>query len=169
MLNNIPSLLLKFFAILAVFGILLIGFGVLVYSGHETFQVLTTMLNFKTGSEKVVSDALHTIDLLLLGVVIIIIGFGLFELFIFNIKNLPKWLAIKDLDQLKGMLVKVAIVVISISFTSKIVTWDGETDILGYGLGLGAVILALSYFLKVKTNDEGDKQNGKQSISRKEF
>jgi uncharacterized membrane protein YqhA len=77
-------------------------------------------------------------------------GIGLFELFVGAIDNLPGWLVIKDIDELKSMLIKVVIVVMAVSFTGKIVTWDGETDLLGYGLGLGVVIFALSFFLKVK-------------------
>ncbi|NND07964.1 MAG: YqhA family protein, partial [Saprospiraceae bacterium] len=68
--------------------------------------------------------------------------------------NLPEWFRMKDIDQLKSMLIKVTIVVMGVSFTGRIVTWDGSTDLLGYGIGLGVVILALSYFLNVKIKEK---------------
>ncbi len=82
------------------------------------------------------------------------IALGLYELFIHKISNLPDWLQIRNIDELKAMLIKLVKVVIGISFTGRIVTWDGNNDLLGYGVGLGAVIAALSFFLRVKIKEE---------------
>ncbi|MEL6721107.1 MAG: YqhA family protein, partial [Bacteroidota bacterium] len=106
---------------------------------------------------EIILKALKAIDLVLLGVIFFIIGAGLFELFIKPIDNLPDWFQMKNIDQLKAMLIKVIIVVMGVSFTGKIVTWDGETDLLGYGIGLGIVVFALSYFLKIKIAEEEKK------------
>ena len=58
------------------------------------------------------------------------------------------------IDQLKAMLIKLIVVVMGVSFTGRIVTWDGSTNLLGYGAALAAVVLALSYFLNVKIKEE---------------
>jgi hypothetical protein len=60
------------------------------------------------------------------------------------------------------MLIKVIVLVMGVSFTGRIVTWDGETDLLGYGIGIGVVTLALSYFLKVKSGKEEEEEKEKQ-------
>ena len=42
-----------------------------------------------------------------------------------------------------------------VSFMGRVVTWDGEKSLLDYGLAIGAVVAALSFFLSVKS--EADK------------
>jgi uncharacterized membrane protein YqhA len=163
-LQNIFGLLLKFFTFLAVLGIILLAIGVYLYSFYEIYKVIKTIL-FETPKEgEVILQSLKAIDAVLLGVIFFIIGLGLFELFISPIDNLPDWFKMKNLDQLKAMLIKVIVVVMGVSFTGKIVTWDGTTDLLNYGLGLGVVIFALSYFLNVKMQKE-KAENDREVIS----
>lgn len=128
--------------------------GVYLYSFYEIIGVIKTIFFEKPEEGEVILKALKAIDAVLLGVIFFIIGLGLFELFIHPIDNLPEWFQMKNIDQLKAMLVKVIVVVIGVSFTGRIVTWDGSTDLLGYGVGLGVVIFALSYFLKIKLKEE---------------
>ena len=61
----------------------------------------------------------------------------------------------EDFEALKGVLIKTVIVVLGISFMGRVVTWDGEANLLNYGIAIGAVVAALSFFLSVKS--EGDK------------
>lgn len=152
--QNILGSLLKFFTLLAVIGVVVLAIGVYLYSFYEIFGVIKTIFFENPEDGEVILKALKAIDAVLLGVIFFIIGLGLFELFIHPIDNLPEWFQMKNIDQLKAMLVKVIVVVIGVSFTGRIVTWDGSTDLLGYGIGLGAVIFALSYFLKIKLKEE---------------
>ncbi|MEM6317931.1 MAG: YqhA family protein [Bacteroidota bacterium] len=153
-IQNLFGYLLKIIAFFAVFGVVLLSFGVLTYSFFEVSQMLKMVSEGYSEGEKVVPKALKAIDLVLIGIVFFIIGTGLFELFIKPIDNLPEWFQIKNIDQLKGMLIKVLVVVMGVSYTGRVVTWDGQTDLLGYGVGLGVVIFAMSYFLKVKNDKE---------------
>lgn len=150
--TNIFGILLKGLALVSVLGILALSIGVFGYSLYEISKVLKLIVSNTTGEEQLILKALKSVDLVLIGVVFFIMGVGLFELFISPIDNLPEWLVIKDIDQLKSMLIKVIIVVMGVSFCGKIVTWNGTTDLMGYGLGLGVVIYALSFFLKVKSD-----------------
>ncbi|MEM8896445.1 MAG: YqhA family protein [Bacteroidota bacterium] len=144
--------ILKGVGITSIIGIGLVSISVIGYASYETFLVIKTAVSDYATEGDVVKKSLHAVDLYLLGIAIFIMSVGLFELFVSDIKGLPKWLVVKDLDQLKSMLVKIVIVVMSVSFTNKVVTWDEKTDLLGFGVGMGAVILALSYFLVVKYN-----------------
>lgn len=149
-LTDIFGILLKLLAFIAVLGIIILATGIFLYSFYELITVSKIIFQEQAGMSEIILKALKAIDLVLLGVVFFIMGVGLFELFITKITNLPEWLIIENIDQLKSMLIKVAIVVMGVSFTGRIITWDGETDLTGYGIALGAVIFALSYFLKVK-------------------
>lgn len=148
--SNLFGWLLKVLGLIAALGILILAIGVFGYSVYQIIKVLMVILEQSAGEAEIILKALKSIDLVLLGIIFFIMGIGLYELFVGSINNLPDWLVIKDIDELKSMLIKVVIVVMGVSFTGKIVTWDGDTDLLGYGLGLGVVIFALSFFLKVK-------------------
>jgi len=148
--QNILGWTLEAFALLAVISILLLAIGVCIHSSLVVFKVMKLIFTEGPSVEKVILQSLKAIDAVLLGIVFFIIGIGLFELFIKPIDNLPEWLKVRDLDQLKAKMVKVIVVVMGVSFTGRVVTWDGTTDLLGYGLSLAAVVLALSYFLNIK-------------------
>ncbi len=149
--------LLKFIFFVAVFGISLLAVAVFFYSFFEVFLLLKKISTGQITGGEIIGKGLKTIDLMLLGTVFFIIGIGLYELFIQPIEDLPQWLVIRDIDQLKNMLVKVLIVVMGVSFTGDVVTWKGDTDLMGYGIGLGAVILSLAFFLQVKIMSKKEK------------
>ena len=85
-------------------------------------------------------------DEYLLATVIYIISAGLYELFIDPDIKMPQWLEINNLDDLKKKLVDVVIVVMSVLFLGQLVSWDGQRDLLGYGVATSLVIAALSIF-----------------------
>jgi uncharacterized membrane protein YqhA len=151
--NLIGSLLITSIFV-AVIGIVILSLTVFAYGIIEIMSLINLILTELPASDKVVEKSLKATDLILIGVIFFIIGIGLFELFIRPIKTLPDWLKIKNIDQLKSMLVKVIVIVIGVSFTGRVVTWNGSVDILGYGVGVAAVIVALSYFLSVKMQKE---------------
>jgi uncharacterized membrane protein YqhA len=129
---------------------LLLGIAVIAYGAFQSTMAVQTILNASQAEERIISEVLKGIDLLFLGVIILIIGVGIYELFVSTIERLPAWLEIKSFDHLKTLLIKSSITVIAISFTGKAVTWDGTQDIVYYGLGIAAIIAALAYFIKIK-------------------
>ena len=155
--QNLLGILLKLLTFLAVLGVIGLAIGIYFYAFSEIVKVIKTIIFGNPAEGEVILKSLKAIDSVLLGVIFFIIGLGLFELFIRPIDNLPEWFHMKDIDQLKAKLIKVTIVVMGVSFTGRIVTWDGSSDLLGYGIGLGVVILALSYFLNVKIKEKESK------------
>ncbi|MEM6963966.1 MAG: YqhA family protein [Bacteroidota bacterium] len=152
-MQNILGFLLRLFTFFAVVGVIALAVCIFFYAFNDIFKVIKIITLEQPKEGEVILKSLKAIDSVLLGVIFFIIGLGLFELFIRPIDNLPDWFQMKDIDQLKAMLVKVTIVVMGVSFAGRIVTWDGSTNLLNYGVGLGVVIFALSYFLNVKIKE----------------
>jgi uncharacterized membrane protein YqhA len=90
---------------------------------------------------------IEVIDSFLLATVFYIIALGLYELFVDDRLELPHWLSIHDLDDLKNKLTGVVILVMGVLFLGQVVTWDGHRDLLHYGAAIALVIAALTYFL----------------------
>jgi uncharacterized membrane protein YqhA len=98
--------------------------------------------------EKIVTAIIGAIDLYLIAVVLLIFGFGLYELFISEIdeagqKNVKsKILVINSLDQLKDKIAKVIVMVLVVSFFQKVLHTNFATPLEMFYFALS--ILALS-------------------------
>ena len=53
-------------------------------------------------------------------------------------------------DELKGKLVGVVVVILAVLFLAQVVIWDGQRDLLGFGVAISLVIAVLTFFLSQK-------------------
>jgi uncharacterized membrane protein YqhA len=89
---------------------------------------------------------LTSVDAILLGTVLLVIGYGLYELFVDTNLEIPAWLEINTLDDLKAKLIGVIVAIIAVIFVGVLVDADSASDVMFYGAGAGAVIIALAGF-----------------------
>ncbi|MEM0964341.1 MAG: YqhA family protein, partial [Bacteroidota bacterium] len=154
---NPLQLLVKGIGLTVSLALLLLALVVMLYATVEGALVLAKILQFSGSGSSVIYSTMTVVDLFLLGFTVLIASVGIYELFVGEVAEIPAWLRVGDLDALKGVLIKTAIVVMGVSFMGRTVTWDGEADLLSYGLAVAAVIVALSFFLSVKTAGEKSK------------
>jgi hypothetical protein len=64
---------------------------------------------------------LTSIDSILLGTVLLVIGYGLYELFVDTNLEIPEWLEINTLDDLKAKLTGVIVAIIAVVFVGLLV------------------------------------------------
>lgn len=141
----------RYLVVIAVLGSLVAAVALFVYGAAETFSVVVdTAAKAEVSSKgaKVLALAfIEIVDLFLLGTVFLIIALGLHELFVDEGLQLPKWLVIRTLDDLKNKLAGVVVVVMAVLFLGQVVTWDGQRELVGFGIAVAAVIAALTWFL----------------------
>lgn len=101
----------------------------------------------RTNGKMLVIEFIEIVDQFLLGTVLYISSIGLLKLFVREDTELPSWLKIKSLDDLKVMLVKVVIVVYGVAFLGDVIAWNGQSDLLPFGASVALVIAALALFL----------------------
>ncbi len=107
--------------------------------------------------EDVVGGIIGAVDLYLIGVVMLIFSFGLYELFISDIDAAKeegeenKILAIHSLDQLKDKISKVIVMVLVVGFFQKVgyTEYNGALDLLYFALSITAVAVGLFFLGKV--------------------
>ena len=146
-MTSILGVSLKVITFLAVLAIICLAIGVEGYAFIEIYNTVSKMISGYTAEDEIIKKCLKSLDLVLLGVIFFTIATALFELYITNIKNLPSWLVVKDLDGLKALMIKMVIFIMTISFTGRIVTYNSGVDILYLGASLALVVTALTYFL----------------------
>jgi uncharacterized membrane protein YqhA len=148
----------RFLILIAVIGALIAATTLLVYGLAEAVKVAVTTIDSgeisRKGAKALALEFIEIIDLFLMATVFYIIALGLYELFIEADVGLPKWLEIRTLDDLKNKLIAVVIVVLGVLFLGQAVTWDGQRDLMGFGLGIAAVIAALTWFLGAKAGKD---------------
>ena len=108
--------------------------------------------------EDVVGGIIGAVDLYLIGVVMLLFSFGLYELFISDIdiakedeNRESKILAIHSLDQLKDKISKVIVMVLVVSFFQKVghTEYNGALEMLYFALSITAVAVGLFFLNKV--------------------
>lgn len=144
------GILLKIIAGIGVVAIIALAIAVEVYAITDIYEVFKHISTGYSKDNTIIKDCLKSLDLVLLGVILFTVAMGLFELYIAKIKNLPDWLVIETLDDLKSLLIKMVIFVMAVSITGRIVTFSGGIDILYIGAAFAVVTVALTYFLKNK-------------------
>lgn len=100
-----------------------------------------------------VVDVLTAIDAILLGTVLLVIGYGLYELFVDPELPVPSWLRVKNLDDLKSKLIGVVVAIIAVVFVGVFVDSNRASDVIAYGVGAGAIVIALAAFAWASRKD----------------
>jgi uncharacterized membrane protein YqhA len=123
--------------------------GALLLMAQGSWAVLLAVVDSFSSSlslKDTIVEVLTAIDAILLGTVLLVIGYGLYELFIDADLDVPAWLRVKDLDDLKSKLIGVVVAIIAVVFVGVFVDAKRADDILGYGLGAGALVAGLALF-----------------------
>lgn len=107
--------------------------------------VIEAISNGSSLKESIV-DVLTAIDAILLGTVLLVIGYGLYELFIDADIEVPLWLRVNNLDDLKSKLIGVVVAIIAVVFVGVFVDSNRSEDVISYGVGAGAIVVGLAIF-----------------------
>jgi uncharacterized membrane protein YqhA len=90
----------------------------------------------------------------------LVIGYGIYELFIDAEIDVPTWLRVDDLDDLKTKLIGVVVAIIAVVFVGVFVDTDRSDDVVSYGLGAGAIVSGLAIFaFATKKEKSGSRTN----------
>lgn len=153
----------RYLIIVAIVGSLLAAALVMIFGVYDIVRILIVILQQGVDeidvTKKVAVGAVELIELFLLGTVLYVIALGLYQLFINQDIQLPGWLRIETLDNLKERLLATVLVMLAVSFFGYAVTWDGSWNIIAIGLAVGIVILGVSYALANALRENGQREN----------
>lgn len=123
--------------------------GAFILMAIGTWEIVLSFMKFlDTGVELKASvvSILTAIDTLLLATVLLVIGYGLYELFVDSNVNLPPWLEIRTLDDLKAKLIGVVVAIIAVVFLGELVDATEPNNVMLIGIGAGSIVLGLAAF-----------------------
>jgi uncharacterized membrane protein YqhA len=123
--------------------------GALLLMAQGSFAMVLAVIDSiqnQYGLKETIVEVLTAIDAILLGTVLLVIGYGLYELFIDTDIDVPMWLRVEDLDDLKSKLIGVVVAIISVVFVGVFVDSNRANDVIAYGVGAGALVTGLALF-----------------------
>ncbi len=136
--------------LLAIVATFAIATALLVHSVWEIAYAVTKLARWQTDTKELTLAAIEAADAFLIVTVLHVIAIGLYQLYIQDRIPLPKWLVVETIDDLKVTLSGVVILALAVFFLGRAIVGDGSQNILLLGGGIGAVILALSFFVYVQ-------------------
>lgn len=155
--------------IVAVVGSLISSFALSIYGFVRVLVVVwetATKHDLSEPQEGRLSIAfIELIDVFLIAVILLIVALGLYQLFIDQNTQLPAWLHVRNLDELKHKIVGVLCVVLGVNFVSAVTEWTGGRDILYLGISVALVLMALVFLLRaVDSTIKDELQNEREEV-----
>jgi uncharacterized membrane protein YqhA len=155
----------RFMIILAVFFGLIGAILLFAIASFDVYNTAAYVINtYATHAhpehfhEEVISGIIGAIDFYLIGVIMIIFSFGVYELFISDIDPAKdengkenQLLAVHSLDQLKDKISKVIVMVLVVGFFQKVghTPFNGALELFYLALSITAVAVGLYFLSKV--------------------
>ncbi len=123
--------------------------GAILLMIQGSVEMVRTIINAALNGTKLkltIVEVLTAVDAILLGTVLLVIGYGLYELFIDEDLEVPVWLQVHDLDDLKSKLIGVVVALIAVIFVGVFVDSNRAEDVISFGVGAGALVTGLALF-----------------------
>ena len=117
--------------------------------GQGSIEMVSVVIDAITSGvalKETIVAVLTAVDAILLGTVLLVIGYGLYELFIDADIDVPMWLRVNDLDDLKSKLIGVVVAIVAVVFVGVFVDSNRSEEVISYGVGAGALVVGLAVF-----------------------
>ncbi len=133
--------------------LLLAALGAFVYGTYYFIHSVDQIADHPIPVGHQIGEFLLDVDLFLIGATLLISAVGFYELFVREIEfgkatHIPAWLEMRDLNDLKGRIIAMIVLVLSVSFAEVVVDMYSGRHALELGGGIALVIAALTVFLR---------------------
>lgn len=131
--------------------------GALLLMAQGSYAMVMAVIESVTENyalKEIIVEVLTAVDAILLGTVLLVIGYGLYELFIDAELDVPLWLRVNNLDDLKSKLIGVVVAIIAVVFVGVFVDSNRTEDVIAYGVGAGALVTGLAIFAYATRNQK---------------
>jgi len=148
----VGGMVVRIAMLVPVFALTVATVALIIYGALETWHLISSLFGRNAvNRDEAILMAIEIVDTFLLATVVQVVSLGLYQLYFRQDLQLPRWLKIDTLDDLKSKLVGVVVTVLAVYFLGRVVVWKGGVDIVYLGGAVGIVIVALTYFLsKIK-------------------
>jgi uncharacterized membrane protein YqhA len=151
-------LISRILVIIAITGMIITSIIVIITAFLEVFRIISFFMHEGMVSEEAAKflsvNVTEMIDLYLIGLVLIIMSIGLYQLFIDPEVDLPEWLDTPSFDILKARLLIVVVVILPVMFLGYAATATDGTFIAGLGIAISMVMIASGYIISIASKGQ---------------
>lgn len=137
--------------IIGILSLIAAAATLLLFGAIETYRHIVKIVapvGAGLTNREVFLASIKLVDLVLLATVLQVVAIGLYALFIESDIPVPQWLRTDDVDSLKHKLAGIVAVMLGVLFLEQVINAPGSVELLALGIGVAAVIGALSYFMR---------------------
>ena len=135
----------KYLILIAVISALLASMAAFLLGVAKTGFVIVSMISTLGKDPSAAISLIEIMDVFLIAIALFIFSVGIYELFISDIQ-LPEWLVIRNLHDLKAKLGSVVILVMAVTFLKHLVEWRDPQGTYYFGISVAIVSAALIAF-----------------------
>ncbi|MDO8446143.1 MAG: YqhA family protein [Deltaproteobacteria bacterium] len=137
----------RYLVLIAVFASLITSVMAFLWGAYKTFTVLSHLVSAVGGEAHGIGvELIAVMDTFLIATALYIFAVGMYELFISADLDIPEWLAIHNLHDLKVKLSGVIILVMAVTFLEHLIHWQDAAGTLMFGGAIAIVTGALIAF-----------------------
>lgn len=150
----------RYLMVLPVAVLLLAALGAFVYGTALAVDSAGHIIDHPFPIRSNVGLFVALIDIFLVGATLLIAAFGFYELFVSpgslgEGSGLPRWLVMRDLDDLKIRVLSMIVLVSATTFADAAVDFHSGPDILYLGAAVALIVAALAVFIRLGTRSHG--------------
>jgi uncharacterized membrane protein YqhA len=143
----------KYLTLIAVWSCIAAAIAAFLLGVWRTATLIIDLVTAFKGTTYAIVAFIEITDIFLIATSLIIFGVSIYELFIGEL-DMPEWLVVHKFTDLKDKLSSVVVLVMAVSFLKYLLDSENSPqDVLAFGLGAGAVIVALGLYARL--SDEG--------------
>ena len=150
----------RYLVLIAVISSLVSAALTFLWGAYKTYIVILHAVTSLDGKQhKIRVEAIAIMDIFLIATALLIFAFGLYRLFVGRIE-LPDWLVIESLDDLKDKLRGVIIFVMVVAFLEHLVEWTDPAGTLMFGGAIAIIIACLIAVEVFRKDNHGTPEGG---------
>ncbi len=136
----------RYLVVIGVFALLVQSLIAFLLGIYKTFELINKVIfSFSTDDFSLVLF-LKCLDIFLVATALLVIAISLYELFVVDTLNVPEWMLVKNLNELKAKFGFVIVPIIAVKFLEKMLEAKEAIDVFYLGTGVALVIVSLVFF-----------------------
>ena len=140
----------RYLALIGILPLLVASLAAFVWGLMQTFQVVMLLISSLGGNKSITVGFIKIVDIFLIATALLIFTVSLYKLFIGDI-HAPEWMLAEDLDDLKGKLSSMVVLVMAVKFLELFMQSLEANELFLRAAAVAlvsAVLIAFAYFGK---------------------
>lgn len=135
----------RYLVVIAVLACLAAALGAFAWGAFKAWHAIAFILASGGKDPLGAIKFIELMDVFLIATALLIFAIGLYELFVQDI-DMPAWLEVHSLHDLKAKLASVIVLVLAVNFLSRLAEWKDARETLEFGLAVAVVAAVLIAF-----------------------